>query len=695
MSADTPFRKSSEKFTLRVVGQTSRPVDSELVRLFELSLDALWIAGFDGYLKLANPALERMLGYTQEELLSRPFIERVHPDDRESVDAVLAQLAAGKDIVGFECRQLCADGSVRFLAWSTRTAPELGVVYGVARDVTDRRPATAELGALRRVAALVARGVPSDELFTAVAAEVAVLFDVPLVGVFRYEPDLTVTVVAASAELSPHVGSSASLPPDDPSVVASVRRTGRPVSLDDWREVGAAGAGSDGELGVGWALGVPVVVEGQVWGAVTLGLREGRSPLPVETVGHVTSFADIVATAIANAEARAEFGRLVEEQASLRRVATLVARGTRPAEVFAAVAEEVGRVMDVDSTSIIRYEADGTGTVVAISGENILTPAGSNWTLEGDSIAARVFRTRRSARMNSFTGAAGVLAELARQLGRRSAVGAPIVVDDRLWGAAVANSVTGVLQADAEDRLAKFAELVAMAISNAEARRELTASRARVVAAADETRRQIERDLHDGIQQRLVSIALKARATTVMTPPPSNQIQGELTLLADQLGAALDELREISRGIHPAVLSDAGLGPALKTLARRSAVPIALDVKLDSRLEEPIEVAAYYVASEALTNAVKHAQASVIELHVECRDGALTLAISDDGIGGADLNGGSGLIGLKDRVEALGGTIAVLSRPGQGTLLRVQLPTDSSAAATRSPRSSTQRPAAA
>jgi signal transduction histidine kinase len=212
-----------------------------------------------------------------------------------------------------------------------------------------------------------------------------------------------------------------------------------------------------------------------------------------------------------------------------------------------------------------------------------------------------------------------------------------------------------------------------------------------VVAAADETRRRIERDLHDGIQQRLVAIALRARMTAMMAPHhPSEEIRGELTLLADQLTAALDELREIARGIHPAILSEAGLGAALKTLSRRSAVPVALQLNLDSRLEEPIEVAAYYIASEALTNTVKHAQASIVELHVDCRDGALTLALRDDGIGGADPGGGSGLIGLQDRVEALGGTISVASPPGQGTSLRVVLPVDSGATArtTRRPRRS-------
>jgi signal transduction histidine kinase len=560
----------------------------------------------------------------------------------------------------------------------------------------EARKGLERVAALGRVATLIAHGVPSDDLFTAVAAEVACLFDVPLVVLCRYEePDLTAIVVAASGDLSPYVGRSFRLPSDELSVVTSVRRTGRPVMLDDDSSDASAAATIGRELGASSAVGVPLIVEGRVWGAVILGLMEGRPPLPLDTVDHVTAFTDLVAAAIANAEARAEFGRLADAQASLRRVATLVARGTRPAEVFAAVAEEVGRVLDVDSTTVGRYETDAEMTVVAISGENVLTPVGTTWPLEGESIAGRVYRSGRSARMNSFDGAEGVLAEFARQLGRRSAVGAPIIVDDRLWGVAVANSATGVLPAVAEGRLASFAELVAMAISNAEARTELTASRARVVAAADETRRRIERDLHDGIQQRLVSLALQARATAAMTPHPSAQIQEELSLLADELAGALDELREISRGIHPAVLSEGGLGPALKALVRRSPVPIALDLDLDSRLDEPLEVAAYYVASEALTNAAKHAEATVIEVHVTCRDGALTLAIRDDGAGGADPSRGSGIIGLKDRVEALGGTISVVSRPGSGTTLRAQLPTGWSDGTPPRPAPSTPRTAAA
>ena len=363
----------------------------------------------------------------------------------------------------------------------------------------------------------------------------------------------------------------------------------------------------------------------------------------------------------------------------LRRVATLVARAVQPGEVFAAVAEEIGHVLEVDHARVLRYESDATATVVAGWGDDRFSPVGSNWSLEGESVLAQVFRTSRSARKDRFEHLPGDIADLARRLGTKSAVAAPIIIDDRLWGAALGAS-SGHLPAAAEGRIAHFADLIATAISNAETRSELTASRARVVAAADDTRRRLERDLHDGIQQRLVSLALKARATATATPEPSQEIQGELSMLADGLVAALDELREFSRGIHPAVLSEAGLAPALRELARHSAVPIALDLNLECGLDERLEVAAYYVASEALTNAVKHAQASVVELRLDCHDGALTLSIRDDGIGGADPSRGSGIIGLRDRAEALGGRISVVSLPGEGTTLHLQLPADPNAA---------------
>jgi signal transduction histidine kinase len=231
------------------------------------------------------------------------------------------------------------------------------------------------------------------------------------------------------------------------------------------------------------------------------------------------------------------------------------------------------------------------------------------------------------------------------------------------------------LPADTEARLAGFTELIATALANAEAQAALTASRARIVAAADTARRQIERDLHDGAQQRLVSLALHLRsAVQAAVPPGADQLRVQLDGIAADLGGVLDELREVARGLHPAALAEGGLRPALKALARRSAVPVRLDVRVDGRLPEPIELAAYYVVAEALTNAVKHAHATVIDVQAAAVEGALRVRVRDDGRGGADPTGGSGLVGLADRVEALGGRIFLHSPPRAGTAMQVVLP---------------------
>jgi signal transduction histidine kinase len=261
-------------------------------------------------------------------------------------------------------------------------------------------------------------------------------------------------------------------------------------------------------------------------------------------------------------------------------------------------------------------------------------------------------------------------------LGVRCAFAVPIVVGGSVWGAIGAGTNREQFPADAEQRMADFTELLATAIANADSRAELAASRRRIVAASDETRRRIERDLHDGTQQQLVSLGLAVRAAEANVPLDRRDLRAELSRVATALAAAVEDLREISRGIHPAVLSAGGVGPALRTLARRSAIPVELDVTTDARLPEPIEVAAYFVASEALANATKHAQASGIEVSLALRDGGLLLSIRDDGVGGADSGRGSGLVGCQDRVEALGGTIRIDSPPGGGTLLIVTLPLD-------------------
>jgi PAS domain S-box-containing protein len=448
--------------------------------LFELSLDLLCVAGLDGWFKRVNPAFEQTLGYTARELLSRPFRDFVHPDDRESTQDALRSLGRGGELGHFVNRFQRSDGVIRWLQWSARALPERGLVYAAARDVTDNRV-------------------------------------------------------------------------------------------------------------------------------------------------------------------------LTNEQAALRRVATLVAEGGDPAELVDAVAVEVGQLLDADATRLMRYQDDGTAAVVA--GYGVADPA-----LD---VGARLTADRRQSLLESGAGAT---------------VTAPIVVSGRTWGIIVAAfKHPDAVRPDIEARMARFTELVATAVANAQSRAELTASRRRIVETADETRRRIERDLHDGAQQRLVHtiITLELARTALSDDGPSAHLVDQALEHAQQ---AITETRELAQGIHPAVLSRFGLVPALEEIALRSSVPVTLEAHVDRRLPPSVEVAAYYVVSEALTNVAKHAKASAARVNLDLRNGVLRLAISDDGVGGADLTHGSGLLGLNDRVEANGGTFTVESRPGEGTRLDIALP---------------------
>jgi signal transduction histidine kinase len=302
-------------------------------------------------------------------------------------------------------------------------------------------------------------------------------------------------------------------------------------------------------------------------------------------------------------------------------------------------------------------------------------PVGSRRSLGGNNVSTLVFETGLPVRIDSYVDASGPVGVDARADGVGSGVGAPIIVEGRLWGVMAAYSTPDlVLTANTEARLTSFTELVATAIANVESRAELVASRGRIAAAADETRRRIERDLHDGTQQRLDSLGLELRTAQATVPPQLGELEEALSRVATGLTSVFEELREISHGIHPAILSDGGLDPALRALRRRSAVAVELDLHTDRRLPEPVEVATYYVVSEALTNAAKHAQASVVNVELDTRDAVLRLAIGDDGIGGADASLGSGLLGLRDRVEALGGTLQLTSPAGNGTTLLVEVP---------------------
>jgi GAF domain-containing protein len=541
-----------------------------------------------------------------------------------------------------------------------------------------------EQAALRRVATLVAESASAEKLLSTVAEELARVLALPVVTIDRFDQDGSATTVVASwhAEGNVKWPVGSRWPLDGPSVAATVWKTGRPAKIDDYTGLPGSIAAAFRGRPKARSIGVPIVVGNRVWGMIGAGSSEDDVPEAVDE--RLARFTELVATAIANSENRAELfasearaRELANEQAALRRVATLVARGASPDELFSAVSKEVAGVIDVPVVSISRYEADGTFTILGNAGETSLW-IGTRWPVWG--IVGTILATGRPSRQDDFTSLPGPVGDPLRDAlilswrEKRSVVGVPIIVEGSIWGLMFAAAKPGTLvPAGTEERLARFTELVATAVSNATTRTELLASRARLVSAADETRRRLERDLHDGIQQWLVALALRARKAAGPATAGESAVQ-ELAGLADDLVAVTDELREISRGIHPAILSDAGLDDALGALARRSTIRVDLDVSFQGRYDPTLEATVYYVAAESITNAVKHAQASTVTVRGGRHDGTIELEIRDDGVGGADPQRGTGLIGLKDRVETLGGTISFASPAGAGTTIRAKLP---------------------
>jgi signal transduction histidine kinase len=539
------------------------------------------------------------------------------------------------------------------------------------RRTGDDRP-TGEQAALRRVATLVARGAPPEEVFSAVTEEAGRLLGADYTMMGRYDPDGSRTIVAAWSS------AGAAFPVDDRqklggrNVPTLVLQTGRAARIDDSTTGSGPIAEADSEFGFRAAVGVPVSVEGRLWGAMVVNSRVG--PLPAGTEARLAGFTELAGAAVANAQAHVELRGFAEEQAALRRVATLVARGAPPDEVLTAVTGEAGRLLHAGHATMGRYDPDGTLTVVAAwDSTGIALPVGSRWTSGRHALHTMIFQTGRPARIDDYTEIPGPVGAAVRELGIRAAVGGPVSVEGRLWGSLGVES-RAALPADTEVRLAGFTELAATAIANAEAQAALTASRARIVAACDDTRRRIERNLHDGAQQRLVSLTLNLRAAEAALPAGTGAAAQQMDDVAAGLDGVLDDLREIARGLHPAILAESGLQPALKTLARRSPVPVDLDIKVEGRLPEQAEIAAYYTVCEALANVAKHAHATVADVQAAETEGVLRVQVRDDGRGGADFSDGSGLVGLKDRAEALGGHLDLRSPPGEGTTLEVTLP---------------------
>jgi signal transduction histidine kinase len=575
------------------------------------------------------------------------------------------------------------------------TGTEVGQTAGagatdVPPDQSRLRQLAEEQAALRRVATLVAGGARPAEVFTAVAdelgrligAEATFVASVDLSSADRPgspvadppgesgEPEGHITVLGSYGRVSGEVPVGFRMRLQPGMVTTAALRTGRPARVNgDKLAKGPFGA-IVGRLGLRAAVATPIVVGGRHWGVTVA--ATSREDFPAGTESRMADFMELAAMAIANAKAEQELRELVDTQAALRRLAMLVAQGDTPEAVFAAATREALRHFGGGTARMIRYELDGTATLLAnegTTGPHVLV--GKRW--EGyppTGLTATVLRTGRSARVDDYRDIPG--GEPYLREGLRSAVAAPIHVNGRLWGAIAVGSGQGPLAPDAEQRMTQFTDLVATAVANAQNRAELIASRARIVAASDEARRRFERDLHDGAQQHLLALALRLRFAAA--PHESDEIHTEITDVAAELAEVIDELREISRGIHPAILSEAGLRPALRALARRSAIPVDMDVRIDGRLPEPVEVGAYYVVSEMLTNAAKHARASVVQVDAEATGDTLRVCVRDDGVGGADPLRGSGLVGLKDRIEALGGAFSLHSPPGSGTTVSCELP---------------------
>jgi PAS domain S-box-containing protein len=487
----------------------------DLERFFALSGDLLCVADFRGFFTRVNPAFERVLGYTSDELLGEPFMSFVHPDDHRATAAEYESVIGGAEALAFENRWRCRDGSYRWLQWSSITDRDVGLIYAVARDVTDAKQSEAEL----------------------------------------------------------------------------------------------------------------------------------RS--------------------------------LLAEQAALRRVATLVAGEGEHAEVVAAVAEEVGKLLAAEAAGVVRYEPGGRATVVGTWSQSGVPPlpVGAEMELEAGLAVGQVYGTGKPGRGTGFEGAEGSLAERLNELGYRSSLAAPIHVEGSLWGAlAVADVREEPLAEGSERRLARFAELVAQALANADAREQLAASRARLVEASDAERRRLERDLHDGAQQRLQALSLKIRLAQARLAEDPDEAEGLLDTAMDELSAAHAELRELARGIHPAAVSERGLAAALQGVIQRAPLPVELAAVPDERLPQSIEVAAYYVVSEALVNVARYAEASSATVAVSRSGDRAIVEVADDGIGGADIARGSGLRGLADRIGALGGELVVDSPRGAGTTVRAAIP---------------------
>jgi signal transduction histidine kinase len=519
--------------------------------------------------------------------------------------------------------------------------------------------------ALRRVASLVARGVSLDDLLAAVNREVAELMEADATMLLRVEDGGDVTRVAAW-DLA-----GARLPIGQPwsadSALSQV--IGHPLPA------GPASAGWAGpfaaevpRLGIRTCVSVPVQFDGRVWGA---SVAAWRSPdrLPADAEARMAAFLDQLTTTLVEAQTRCDLQLVVEEERVLRRMATLVAAGTSPSAIIERVATETSRLLGGRPAAVVHFEAGGRARTLASRGGPVAA-IDKRALAASHAVVAQMGRTGRPARIDDFR-----VAEAAGEpaTGLRGAVGAPISVGNKTWGLVLALSCDGPVPAGTEDRLEAFADLIATAVANDETRAQLVAARARAVAAEDESRRRIQRDLHDGAQQALILTVLSIAEAKATLADCDHAALANLTDADAHANRAIRALRELVSGIMPDALSHGGLQAGVRSLEEQICLPITVNVPPD-RFPTHVETTAYFVVAEALTNAIKHAHATGVHVAAAVRGEVLELEVRDDGAGGADPARGTGLAGLADRVACLGGTITVTSPPGAGTTLVVRLP---------------------
>lgn len=526
-----------------------------------------------------------------------------------------------------------------------------------------------EHAALRRVATLVAGGAEPEKVWDVVLSELAELCDAPRTSLLRYDSADSVTVIAARA-VAGNVERLPSRWPVTGNTLSAQVAAKRTVVRVDWADIeGEIGEVVRGRTDLGTSIMAPVFDQGDLWGGLAVHASRGHT-LAADTERRLVGFAELVSTALANAGARAEIRRIADEQTTIRRIATMVARQAPPTEICQTVTEALTDLLAIEDMRLFRYDSGTEVTVVGSCG--LMTgdyPAGSTHPLLAGTAVDLVRRDGVTTRLDGGDDIAGEPARAAREANLRSTVACPVFVGDRLWGVLVmASPQLGRIPDRVLQPISDCVDLIATAIRNTEAEERLLASRARIVAATDEARRRFERDLHDSAQQRLVSLALELRAT--------ESLAGEaLTATADEVDAILNDLRDLSRGLHPTMLSEGGLPSAIRSLVRRCPAPVRLVLPDTwSGVAEVVEIACYYVVAEALTNVAKHALAGVVELELALDDAGVRVTVTDDGVGGVDSSGGSGLIGIADRLEALGGSLSVVSPPGAGTTLVAKLP---------------------